>query len=130
MTSKSNDRYAINGYTPQQGDIIICNFDPTLGREIKKERPALVVSSNYFHQTTGFCVTCPITSTDKVKRGFVKLSDSHKVKGHINAMQLKFVDFMEKERRVRKVEECTTDEFGLTIQIVSSIFDFGKLIVE
>ncbi|MBP2098899.1 type II toxin-antitoxin system PemK/MazF family toxin [Enterococcus rivorum] len=130
MTLKSNKGYAINGYTPQQGDMIICNFDPTLGREIQKERPALVVSSSYYHQTTGFCVVCPITSSSNVKPGFVKLSDSHKVKGHINAMQLKFVDFMEKERRVRKVEECTTDEFGLTIQIVSAIFDFEKLIVE
>ncbi len=31
---------------PQQGDIWLVNFDPTVGTEIQKIRPAVVVSSN------------------------------------------------------------------------------------
>lgn len=29
--------YTINGYTPKQGDFVIINFNPSIGREIKKE---------------------------------------------------------------------------------------------
>ena len=31
---------------PQKGDVWLINFDPTLGSEIGKKRPALVISSN------------------------------------------------------------------------------------
>ena len=32
--------------TPQRGEIWLVNFDPTIGAEIRKTRPAVVVSSN------------------------------------------------------------------------------------
>ena len=31
---------------PQRGEIWIVNFDPTIDKEIKKNRPAVVISSN------------------------------------------------------------------------------------
>lgn len=36
----------INSDTPLRGEIWLVNFDPTLGAEIKKVRPAVVISSN------------------------------------------------------------------------------------
>lgn len=36
--------YSLKGYTPKQEDIIIINFNPSVGREIQKKRPALVIS--------------------------------------------------------------------------------------
>lgn len=33
-------------YIPEQGDIIVINFDPSSDREIKKKRPAIVISTN------------------------------------------------------------------------------------
>lgn len=35
-----------NSPVPLRGEIWMVNFDPTVGREIKKTRPAVVVSSN------------------------------------------------------------------------------------
>jgi mRNA interferase MazF len=32
--------------SPQRGEIWLVNFDPTLGTEIRKIRPAVVISSN------------------------------------------------------------------------------------
>jgi mRNA interferase MazF len=32
--------------TPQRGDVWMVNFDPTIGTEIRKIRPAVVISSN------------------------------------------------------------------------------------
>lgn len=37
---------SINNLVPLRGEIWIVNFDPTIGSEIKKNRPAVVVSSN------------------------------------------------------------------------------------
>ncbi|NMG19033.1 type II toxin-antitoxin system PemK/MazF family toxin [Brasilonema bromeliae] len=35
-----------NAETPKRGDIWLVNFDPTIGAEIKKIRPAVVISSD------------------------------------------------------------------------------------
>ncbi|WP_225425034.1 type II toxin-antitoxin system PemK/MazF family toxin [Lentilactobacillus parafarraginis] len=57
----SRDSY--RGYTPEQGDIVYVTFDPQSGREIKKRRPALVVSATPYNRATGFVQICPIIST-------------------------------------------------------------------
>mgnify|MGYP005982597095 CR=1 FL=1 len=127
MKSKSRGHYAIHGFIPSKGDLIICNVDPSLGREIKKEHPGWVISSWNDHLATGFCVVCPITSTQEMKDGFIPLSNVHKVKGHINALQLKCVDFISKDRSVRFVEKATLEELGMAVQVVRFIFDFDEL---
>jgi mRNA interferase MazF len=35
-----------NSSIPKRGDIWLTNFDPTVGAEIKKVRPAIIVSSD------------------------------------------------------------------------------------
>lgn len=46
-------------YTPKQRDIIWLDFDPSKGKEIKKRRPALVVSKDEFNERTGFVWSVP-----------------------------------------------------------------------
>lgn len=48
---------------PRQGDIWWVNLDPTVGREISKKRPCLVVSPNEMNQHLGTVIAAPITST-------------------------------------------------------------------
>jgi mRNA interferase MazF len=52
----------LSAYTPDAGDLIWTDFDPTKGREQAGRRPALVVSGNAFTENTGLAVVCPITS--------------------------------------------------------------------
>ncbi|TVP90414.1 MAG: type II toxin-antitoxin system PemK/MazF family toxin [Alkalibacterium sp.] len=120
----------MKGYTPKQGDIVWINFNPSAGREIRKKRPALVISSDAYNASTGFIQVCPITSTDRTKKGFIELSDEHNVKGSINAMQIKGFDFLSKERAVTYIEKATGAELGMAAQIVSSIFSFDDLMGE
>jgi len=54
-------------YIPEQGDIIILDFNPQAGHEQKGNRSALVVSNKTFNRRTRIAVVCPITNTD---RGF------------------------------------------------------------
>ena len=46
----------------EQGDIIEVDFDPTVGHEPAKKRPALVVSNIDFNLSCSMTIVCPITS--------------------------------------------------------------------
>ncbi len=49
-------------HVPDRGQIIAINFDPTVGNEIGKRRPALVMSPKAYNRATGFVLVCPITT--------------------------------------------------------------------
>lgn len=48
-----------------QYDIVVVNLDPTVGSEIKKKRPCLIVSPNEMNKHLSIVVICPITSQSK-----------------------------------------------------------------
>ncbi|MTW31059.1 type II toxin-antitoxin system PemK/MazF family toxin, partial [Streptococcus pneumoniae] len=45
-------------YIPEKQDIIWIDFDPSVGREIQKRRPAIVVSRREYSERTGFVAVC------------------------------------------------------------------------
>jgi mRNA interferase MazF len=53
---------AIKKY-PQQGEVWWVNLDPTIGKEISKKRPCLVVSPDDMNAHLGTVIAAPITST-------------------------------------------------------------------
>jgi mRNA interferase MazF len=48
-----------------QYEIVVVNLDPTIGSEIKKKRPCLIVSPNEMNKHLAIIVVCPITSQSK-----------------------------------------------------------------
>ncbi|MGE4169832.1 MAG: endoribonuclease MazF [Candidatus Margulisiibacteriota bacterium] len=52
-------------YVPDRGDVVWMDFDPTLGHEQAKKRPALVLSPKAYNQKTSLCLVCPMTSKIK-----------------------------------------------------------------
>ena len=48
---------------PRRGEVYWVALDPTVGREIRKTRPALVVSPDEMNRALGTVVLAPITST-------------------------------------------------------------------
>jgi mRNA interferase MazF len=48
-----------------QYDLVIVNLDPTIGSEIKKKRPCLIVSPNEMNKHLATVVVCPITSQSR-----------------------------------------------------------------
>jgi mRNA interferase MazF len=47
---------------PQRGDIYLVSFDPTLGSEIKKTRPALVLQNDIANEHSPITIVAAITS--------------------------------------------------------------------
>src|SRR5437667_5587067 len=48
---------------PKRVEIYLTALDPTLGREIRKTRPALVIQNDVSNRLTGITIVAPITST-------------------------------------------------------------------
>lgn len=48
-----------------QYDIVVVNLDPTIGSEIKKKRPCVIVSPNEMNKHLDTIVVCPITSQSR-----------------------------------------------------------------
>lgn len=54
------------GY-PKKGEIYLVNFDPTIGSEVKKKRPALILSNDIHNQYSPLVTVAPLSSnTNKV----------------------------------------------------------------
>src|SRR5580658_9475413 len=47
---------------PRRGDIYLVNFDPTVGSEIRKTRPALVIQNDIANQYSPITIVAAITS--------------------------------------------------------------------
>ncbi len=52
-------------YVPERGDIIWLDFEPQAGFEIKKIRPALILSPKKFNLATNYAVLFPATTKIK-----------------------------------------------------------------
>jgi mRNA-degrading endonuclease toxin of MazEF toxin-antitoxin module len=82
------------GYTPQQGDIVHLNWQPSVGSEMKGPHYGLVVSQSTFNIGTGLVMVCPITSkTDKLS-GFDLPIRSGRVSGAAVLSQMRTLDYM------------------------------------
>ncbi|WP_203642166.1 type II toxin-antitoxin system PemK/MazF family toxin [Levilactobacillus andaensis] len=119
--------YDFHGYTPHQGDLIFVTFDPSVGREIQKRRPAIVISSTVFNQRTGYVTVCPITSKIRTQAGYVDLH-ANQIKGQINAIQFRTIDFIAKDHAIQFVEKANAVDFMRVAKIVNDGLGFDRVI--
>jgi len=54
-----------------RGDVFVANLDPTIGVEIKKKRPVIVVSNDTINQFSRLVIVIPLTTN------ILRLSPSH-----------------------------------------------------
>jgi mRNA interferase MazF len=110
----------VEKHIPEQGDIIMLDFDPQAGHEQKGRRPAYIASNKDYGNITSLTIVCPITSTDKNFPLHVKLDDNTKTSGVIMCEQVKSLDLG--ARNARFVEKAPN-------QICDEVFDilFGSI---
>ncbi len=89
---------------PKKGEIYLVNFDPTIGHEVKKKRPALIISNDIHNQYSPLVTVAPLSSNvDRVfpfevyiPKGIANLDKDSKVM----IIQLRSVD---KKRLLDKI---------------------------
>ncbi|AQP53788.1 PemK family transcriptional regulator [Vagococcus penaei] len=107
-------------HIPHKGDIVWIDFDPSTGVEIKKRRPALVVSNYDFNLSTKFAIVCPITSTEKNYPTRYNLAKDYQTKGQVVISQIKSLDYT--QRHVEFIERIHASDLTMIDQIMAYIF--------
>jgi mRNA interferase MazF len=115
----------INSNIPKRGEIWLVNFDPTVGAEIRKIRPAVVISFDAAGKLP-IKLVAPITDWKPyfaqnfwhVKIESDTMTGLNKASA-IDALQLRGVDLLRFIRRLGSVSEVTMSE--ITIAIVTVI---------
>jgi mRNA interferase ChpB len=102
--------------TPDRGDILHLQFDPSTGREMKGDHYCLVISKRIFNQAFSLAWVCPISTgeaTGPRNAGFLVslMGAGTGVSGNVHAHQLKALDWgARKARRVESLPRHILDE--------------------
>ncbi len=82
-----------SGKLIRQGDVYWVNFDPSVGSEIRKKRPALVIQDHNIAEKSNTILVCPLTSSKNIHPFDVAINEA----------------FLEKNSRVRTIQVTTCD---------------------
>lgn len=94
----------VTSYVPDVGDIVMLDFDPQVGREQAKRRPALVLTDQSYNRASGLAIVCPLTSKRK-PYPFALPIMFDRVEGAILVDQLKSMDWGVRKAKFRAKAE-------------------------
>ncbi|GGA73933.1 mRNA interferase [Flavobacterium palustre] len=102
----------------KQYQIVLVNLDPTIGSEMKKTRPSVIISPNEMNKYLQTIVIAPMTSNSKAYPTRVEINHDKK-KGWIVLDQIRTVDRQRiikilgnlTEKEITKVKETLRETF-------------------
>lgn len=101
-----------------QYQVVLVNLDPTLGSEMKKTRPCVIISPNEMNKYLQTIVIAPITNSSKSYPTRIFLKNT-KIKGWIVLDQVRTID----RRRIIKPLGILTEKEILNVKsIIREIF--------
>ena len=101
-----------------QYDIVLVNLDPTIGSEMKKTRPCVVLSPNEMNRYLQTIVIAPMTSSSKLYP--TRVAIQHKAtQGWIAIDQIRTIDRI---RIVKRFETLTEQEIQSVKNIMRETF--------
>ena len=98
--------------------IVLVNLDPTIGSEIKKTRPCVIISPNEMNKYLNTIVLAPMTTSLKKYPTRVSVNHNGK-KGMIAIDQIRTVD---KTRIIRIFENLTNSEIEKCKAVIKETF--------
>ncbi|MCL2655659.1 MAG: type II toxin-antitoxin system PemK/MazF family toxin [Coriobacteriia bacterium] len=106
--------------TFEQGDIIQVSFDPSLGHEPQKLRPAVVVSTTRSNVVSSLTFVAPITSVNNRFPLHVKISSDVDVRGYVCVEQTRSFDLA--ARPCTSVGKLNDDDMSAILERIGAIF--------
>ena len=99
-------------------DMVLVNLDPTVGSEIRKTRPCVVVSPNEMNRQVNTVVIAPMTSTSKPYPSRVQVVSGGRT-GWVILDQVRTID----RQRIHKVlGQLSQDETDDIKQVIKALF--------
>ena len=103
-----------------RGDVWWVNFEPSIGGEIRKKRPAIIVSNNAANKFLNRVQVIPITSnTDRLFPSEAYVTVAGK-KGKAMADQLATVS---KQRLSKRIGSISDDEMNMVVEAIKTQLD-------
>jgi mRNA interferase MazF len=101
-----------------QYDIVLVNLDPTLGSEIKKTRPCLIISPNEINDNLRTITIAPMTTKSRSYPTRVKVKQN-KQTGWVVVDQIRTID---KSRIIKNLGSLSDSEIILCKQVIRETF--------
>ena len=101
-----------------QYSIVLVNLDPTIGSEIQKTRPCVVVSPNEMNKYLNTIVISPMTSSLKQYPTRIPVNHNEK-QGMIAIDQIRTVD---KNRIIKLLGKLNKNEIKMTKEVLKETF--------
>jgi mRNA interferase MazF len=101
-----------------RGEIWLINLDPTIGSEIKKTRPCIVVSPQELNDYLRTVIVAPMTTKAKAASFRVPITHDGK-KGLILLDQIRSID---KLRLVKKIGKSNPKTLAASLQVLQQAF--------
>ena len=113
---------------PKRGEVYLVNFDPTLGAEIKKTRPALVLQNDIANEHSPVTIVAAITSKfdDRLYPTEVLITPPEAGLKHESVILLNQVRTIDKRRLIKRVgvvSSETMNQVGRVLEISFGLID-------
>ncbi|MCA1323880.1 type II toxin-antitoxin system PemK/MazF family toxin [Herbaspirillum sp. alder98] len=102
----------------RRGEIWFASLDPTVGSEIKKTRPCVIVSPAEMHDFLRTVIVAPMTSGSKPAPYRIPITFEKK-KGLILLDQMRTID---KTRLIKRVGQVTDKTLSDTLETLQEVF--------
>lgn len=99
-------------------DVLLINLDPTIGHEIKKTRPCVIISPDEMNRYIGTVIVAPMTT----KSHDYPTRISCIFKGKSAQIVLDQIRTVDKSRIVKKIGSLTPSTQDQTLKILAEIF--------
>ena len=114
--------------SPNRGDVYLVSFDPTLGSEIKKTRPALIIQTDIANRHSAITIVAAITSQfdDKLYPTEVKIAAGEaglRTNSVVLLNQIRSIDKQRLGRRLGTVRPQTMAAVNRALAISVGLLD-------
>ena len=104
---------------PKRYEIYFADLNPTVGSEIKKIRPVVIVSQNMMNQNLETVVICPLTSKlHPMWRSRIQISCS----GNNSEIAIDQIRTISKKRLRNKIDKLATDKAAEIRRIITEMY--------
>ena len=102
----------------KRGDVVLVNLDPTMGKEIQKTRPCLVVSPDELNENLRTFIVAPMTTGEHTYPFRIGCRFQSK-NGYVVADQIRTID---RERVVRTLGKLSDETVTTVLGILQEMF--------
>ena len=102
----------------KRGEVYLINLDPTIGSEIQKVRPCLIVSPNEMNKYIQTIIIAPMTTTIRNYKSRITIEFNGK-QGQVMLDQIRTID---KQRLIKKLGDLSKKEIKQVLSLLKEMF--------